>query len=99
VFLFLKEFLAWMNKKFDLNKMSTNEFFQFDSAKQGRVIGGAPKSDDSNPKETAFYEEKWEKDIKGKAGIAMICPKCGGSSAAFCGCAKQKWIQKQKNCN
>ena len=23
----------------------------------------------------------------------MICPKCGGGSAAFCACAKRKWME------
>ncbi len=38
----------------------------------------------------------WEDHIRGKAGICVVCRACGGGSAAFCACAKQRWIASQQ---
>jgi hypothetical protein len=38
-------------------------------------------------------EEEWERQQKlGWACIAQICPKCGGSSAANCACAREAFV-------
>jgi hypothetical protein len=39
-------------------------------------------------------EELWENEKKHSFGVCMICPTCGGSSASFCECAKQRFFHK-----
>lgn len=36
--------------------------------------------------------DMWNDKIKGTCGICMICSECGGSSAAYCMCARSKYI-------
>lgn len=50
------------------------------------------------------WNQKWREHIKGLGGICTSlddpcpkgCPTCGDGSAAFCECAKQRWIAKQQ---
>jgi hypothetical protein len=34
----------------------------------------------------------WEAKKRNSFGIMMVCPTCGGPSAAFCQCAKKRFI-------
>ena len=37
--------------------------------------------------ELSFYEK-----ARNEVGLCVICPQCGGSSASFCQCAREKYI-------
>lgn len=51
------------------------------------------RKDKIRPEEpnNTMIEEMWRERIRNSASICVICPNCGGSSAATCHCAYQRW--------
>jgi hypothetical protein len=42
-------------------------------------------------------EREWDRQRRTMAGVCMICPRCGGSSASFCRhCAKERFMRQHR---
>jgi hypothetical protein len=39
-------------------------------------------------------EREWDRQRRTMAGVCMICPRCGGRSASFCRCAKERFMRQ-----
>lgn len=40
-----------------------------------------------------LLDRMWQDKIAGKAAFAVCCTQCGGGTAAFCACAKERFIK------